>query len=60
MSDRNKDIFKEWDELNPKGFKYESNVANLNNKYVYLVQEPTFSNKYSGISLSLISIAIYS
>ena len=44
MSDRNKDIFKEWDELNPKGFKYESNVANLNNKYVYLVQEPTFSN----------------
>ena len=44
MSDRNKDIFKEWDELNPKGFKYESNVANLNNKYVYLAQEPTFSN----------------
>ncbi|MCL2859934.1 MAG: hypothetical protein FWF46_05140 [Oscillospiraceae bacterium] len=29
------DLYKDWDNYNPSGFEYDSNVNNLNSKYVY-------------------------
>lgn len=47
MSDRNRTIFKDWSNLNPEGFVYNSNISNLNNKYVYLKEDGSdYENTY--------------
>ncbi|MEG2348314.1 MAG: hypothetical protein RSB67_01525 [Clostridia bacterium] len=43
MISKNKDIFKLWDNLNPKKFRYEENLANLTKDYVALIDEQTRS-----------------
>lgn len=54
ISDKNKEIFNDWESLNPNGFEYASNVAELDNKYVYLkkkngqdLKDCYFLTKYS-------------
>lgn len=39
VADRNRNVFNNWNELNPNDFKYDSNIYNLNNKYVYLKKD---------------------
>ena len=34
--DKNQEVFCEWDKFNPAQFRYEANVSNLDNTYVYL------------------------
>src|SRR5574344_494961 len=48
MQDKNKNVFKDWENLNPQGFKYESNISSLDSKYVYLkdIENSTENNKY--------------
>ena len=36
MADKNKYVFKDWKNFNPVGFVYETNISNLDSKYVYL------------------------
>lgn len=36
MADKNKYVFKDWKNFNPVEFVYETNISNLDSKYVYL------------------------
>lgn len=38
MADKNNKVFYNWKNFNPEGFRYESNISNLDTKYVYLKQ----------------------
>lgn len=56
MSDKNKEVFNEWNNFNPKNFTYEANVLNLDSSYVYLKKEESnqkdsyFVTKYAKTS----------
>ncbi len=58
MSDKKKDLYGQWQSLNPKDFKYNSNTSSLTNEYVYGIynntvykdldnSNPYFVTKYS-------------
>lgn len=46
MSDKRKNLYLNWAELNPLGFEYESNTSKLNNDYVYNLYSNTDKNPY--------------
>lgn len=57
ISDKDSDVFKDWNTLNPKDFTYEAKVSELDNKYVYLMKsvdndiaDSFFLTKYSKTS----------
>lgn len=57
ISDKDSDVFKDWNTLNPKDFTYEAKVSELDNKYVYLkksvdndITDSFFLTKYSKTS----------
>lgn len=54
MADKNKYVFKQWTNLNPSIFKYQSDVLKLDNNYVYLKDSNTdnwyFVTKYAKTS----------
>lgn len=57
ISDKDRDVFKDWNSLNPKDFTYEAKVSELDNKYVYLMKsvdndiaDSFFLTKYSKTS----------
>lgn len=39
LTDKNKDVFYGWESFNPKDFRYEANVSNLDSTYVYLKKQ---------------------
>lgn len=44
MISKDKSVFKLWDDLNPIGFTYESNLLDINNEYVFDSKESTLNN----------------